>query len=267
MASPSGPALRVHVHEHEAAPDLAFEREERELARIESFRRTEIARAREPAVERVFPGMVAADNRAGAMAAAVFHQRPGAMTADIVERADHAILAAHRDDRIAREIGRQIVARPRQLVLVREQLPGAREDFAPLGLDRLRDRYRAARAAFPGRLVACGSLSPTGRSCESPRPPLTFAGNRYFQPESPMSERFEGTARYVATDDLRIAVNAAITLQRPLLIKGEPGTGKTQLAYEVSDALGAPLITWHVKSTTKAQQGLYEYDAVTRLRD
>ncbi|HEY1615864.1 MAG TPA: MoxR family ATPase [Rhizomicrobium sp.] len=81
------------------------------------------------------------------------------------------------------------------------------------------------------------------------------------------SRRFEGTDRYVATDDLRIAVNAAITLERPLLIKGEPGTGKTQLAYEVADALAAPLITWHVKSTTKAQQGLYEYDAVTRLRD
>jgi MoxR-like ATPase len=81
------------------------------------------------------------------------------------------------------------------------------------------------------------------------------------------SRRFEGTDRYVATDDLRIAVNASITLERPLLIKGEPGTGKTQLAYEVAEALAAPLITWHVKSTTKAQQGLYEYDAVTRLRD
>jgi len=81
------------------------------------------------------------------------------------------------------------------------------------------------------------------------------------------SRRFEGTDRYIATDDLRIAVNASITLERPLLIKGEPGTGKTQLAYEVADALAAPLITWHVKSTTKAQQGLYEYDAVTRLRD
>jgi MoxR-like ATPase len=80
-------------------------------------------------------------------------------------------------------------------------------------------------------------------------------------------KRFQGTDRYVATDDLRIAVNASITLERPLLIKGEPGTGKTQLAYEVADALKAPLITWHVKSTTKAQQGLYEYDAVTRLRD
>ncbi|HVV64536.1 MAG TPA: MoxR family ATPase [Rhizomicrobium sp.] len=81
------------------------------------------------------------------------------------------------------------------------------------------------------------------------------------------NQRFQGTDRYVATDDLRIAVNASITLERPLLIKGEPGTGKTQLAYEVADALKAPLITWHVKSTTKAQQGLYEYDAVTRLRD
>jgi MoxR-like ATPase len=81
------------------------------------------------------------------------------------------------------------------------------------------------------------------------------------------SARFQGTEKYIATDDLRIAVNAAITLERPLLIKGEPGTGKTQLAYEVAEAMGAPLITWHVKSTTKAQQGLYEYDAVTRLRD
>jgi MoxR-like ATPase len=82
-----------------------------------------------------------------------------------------------------------------------------------------------------------------------------------------MSERFEGTADYVATDDLKIAVNAAIQLERPLLIKGEPGTGKTVLAYEVAKALDAPLITWHIKSTTKALQGLYEYEAVTRLRD
>jgi MoxR-like ATPase len=82
-----------------------------------------------------------------------------------------------------------------------------------------------------------------------------------------MSERFEGTADYVATDDLKIAVNAAVALERPLLIKGEPGTGKTVLAYEVAKALNAPLITWHIKSTTKALQGLYEYEAVTRLRD
>jgi MoxR-like ATPase len=82
-----------------------------------------------------------------------------------------------------------------------------------------------------------------------------------------MSQRFEGTSDYVATADLKIAVNAAIALERPLLIKGEPGTGKTVLAYEVAKALNAPLITWHIKSTVKAQQGLYEYDAVTRLRD
>ncbi|MBE0508032.1 MAG: MoxR family ATPase [Marinospirillum sp.] len=79
--------------------------------------------------------------------------------------------------------------------------------------------------------------------------------------------KFTGTQNYVATDELQLAVNAAITLQRPLLIKGEPGTGKTLLAEEVAAALDMPLITWHVKSTTKAQQGLYEYDAVSRLRD
>ncbi len=79
--------------------------------------------------------------------------------------------------------------------------------------------------------------------------------------------RFEGTSTYVATDDLRVAVNAAIALERPLLIKGEPGTGKTVLAHEVAAAIGAPLIEWHIKSTTKAQQGLYDYDAVSRLRD
>jgi MoxR-like ATPase len=82
-----------------------------------------------------------------------------------------------------------------------------------------------------------------------------------------MTERFAGTERYIATDDLMMAVNAAVTLGRPLLIKGEPGTGKTQLAQEIARALGRPLFEWHVKSTSKAQQGLYEYDAVSRLRD
>lgn len=82
-----------------------------------------------------------------------------------------------------------------------------------------------------------------------------------------MSTRFEGTETFVATDDLMVAVNAAVALERPLLIKGEPGTGKTVLAAEVAKSLGMPLIEWHVKSTTKAQQGLYEYDAVGRLRD
>ena len=79
--------------------------------------------------------------------------------------------------------------------------------------------------------------------------------------------KFTGTKTYVATDDLKVAVNAAVTLQRPLLVKGEPGTGKTALAIEVAKALDAPLLEWHIKSTTKAQQGLYEYDAVSRLRD
>ncbi len=80
-------------------------------------------------------------------------------------------------------------------------------------------------------------------------------------------QRFEGTSDYIATEDLKVAVNAAVTLRRPLLVKGEPGTGKTVLAHEISKAIGAPLIEWNVKSTTKAQQGLYEYDAVARLRD
>jgi MoxR-like ATPase len=79
--------------------------------------------------------------------------------------------------------------------------------------------------------------------------------------------RFEGTETYIATEDLRVAVNAAVTLERPLLVKGEPGTGKTILAHEIAKALGKHIITWHIKTTTKAQQGLYEYDAVTRLRD
>ena len=81
------------------------------------------------------------------------------------------------------------------------------------------------------------------------------------------TSRFDGAQNYVATDDLKLAVNAALTLQRPLLIKGEPGTGKTMLAEEVAAALNMPLLQWHIKSTTKAQQGLYEYDAVSRLRD
>ena len=79
--------------------------------------------------------------------------------------------------------------------------------------------------------------------------------------------RFSGTQSYIATEDLKVAVNAAIVLERPLLVKGEPGTGKTVLAEEIAKAISAPLLTWHIKSTTKAQQGLYEYDAVSRLRD
>ena len=79
--------------------------------------------------------------------------------------------------------------------------------------------------------------------------------------------KFSGTKAYVATDDLTIAVNASITLERPLLVKGEPGTGKTELAKQISHSLNLRMIEWNIKSTTKAQQGLYEYDAVTRLRD
>jgi predicted ATP-dependent protease len=84
---------------------------------------------------------------------------------------------------------------------------------------------------------------------------------------APHTMKFQGSDQYVATQDLMLAVNAAVTLKRPLLVKGEPGTGKTMLAEEVAAALNMPLLQWHIKSTTKAQQGLYEYDAVSRLRD
>jgi MoxR-like ATPase len=107
-------------------------------------------------------------------------------------------------------------------------------------------------------------------SNSAPYGQLDLNGAAMTKPDSPKSQtqpKFDGTKNYVATRDLKIAVNAAITLQRPLLIKGEPGTGKSVLAHEVAKALGAPFIEWHIKSTTKAQQGLYEYDAVSRLRD
>jgi MoxR-like ATPase len=106
------------------------------------------------------------------------------------------------------------------------------------------------------------ALRPLSLHPASPYRPLP-AATGYANPIM----KFEGTKNYVATPDLKVAVNAAITLERPLLIKGEPGTGKTVLALEVARALGAPIIEWHIKSTTKAQQGLYEYDAVSRLRD
>jgi MoxR-like ATPase len=107
------------------------------------------------------------------------------------------------------------------------------------------------------------------------RPARGIAGAAGFAETAPRTRAegnprvadFKSTARYIASRDLEVAVNAAVTLQRPLLVKGEPGTGKTMLAHEVAAALGHPLIEWHIKSTTKAQQGLYEYDAVSRLRD
>ena len=131
------------------------------------------------------------------------------------------------------------------------------------------------RRNYPGHPVADQTLTTAHRL------PIATAGRRSFTVQAASGSRtatrtnnkansemkFTGTKDYVATDDLKVAVNASIVLERPLLIKGEPGTGKTVLAEEVAKALGAPLLTWHIKSTTKAQQGLYEYDAVSRLRD
>src|SRR5580704_222124 len=117
--------------------------------------------------------------------------------------------------------------------------------------------------------VGRGVLSPD-RAPEAASPRLVSGEFRVLKFTSQHARnvmRFEGTSAYVATEDLKVAVNAAIALERPLLVKGEPGTGKTVLAIEIAKALSAPLLEWHVKSTTKALQGLYEYDAVTRLRD
>jgi MoxR-like ATPase len=130
-------------------------------------------------------------------------------------------------------------------------------------LRRRRARPSEARlAARPG--PANGDSNDTGAT-PMPTGHLTYTG--IFFSDRIFVMRFEGSSQYVATDDLKLAVNAAMTLERPLLIKGEPGTGKTMLAEEVAGALGMPLLQWHIKSTTKAQQGLYEYDAVSRLRD
>src|SRR4051794_15263988 len=120
-----------------------------------------------------------------------------------------------------------------------------------------------------------GSGEPhTGAPRHPPPRPVKPLALRLQSPETPPNNErtqgvagFKSTENYIATRDLEVAVNAAVTLQRPLLVKGEPGTGKTVLAHEVAQSLGLPLIEWHIKSTTKAQQGLYEYDAVSRLRD
>ncbi len=189
------------------------------------------------------------------------------MATDIVKAAQNPIFAAHDDQRVARDTHGNIGAGRGELAFMGAQKPRTCKDVPAFG-------FVAARAAIERRFERFGGGLAHGRHTSRDPAPLRSAlgpptvATRYPGMRTPMSaKRFEGTDKYVATEDLRIAVNAAITLERPLLIKGEPGTGKTQLAYEVSEALGAPLITWHVKSTTKAQQGLYEYDAVTRLRD
>jgi MoxR-like ATPase len=137
---------------------------------------------------------------------------------------------------------------------------------------RAREKYekkqRLGAGACAARWAGCAR---TGNFCRPVRMLAAGAPPPYGPPRQKLVTgvrmRFEGTSGYVATDDLKVAVNAAITLERPLLVKGEPGTGKTVLALEIAKALNAPLIEWHVKSTTKALQGLYEYDAVSRLRD
>ncbi|MEY3984940.1 MAG: hypothetical protein RLZ59_385 [Pseudomonadota bacterium] len=130
------------------------------------------------------------------------------------------------------------------------------------GLGALLFEYRHATGPLP----LCFGIALTIRRLHGAAALLIPTSNLPFTSKE-MSMRFEGTKSYVATDDLKVAVNAAVTLRRPLLVKGEPGTGKTVLAEEVAKALNAPLIQWNIKSTTKAHQGLYEYDAVARLRD
>ncbi len=153
--------------------------------------------------------------------------------------------------------------RPRRQHLAQDPL-GQFPLTLPDQVDRLCDR--PGDPVLSAHDAGLAAKRPKGAPLRTVPPPPTLSATLLSTQESIMA-RFEGTDRYVATDDLKIAVNAAITLERPLLIKGEPGTGKTELAFQVAGALKSPLITWHVKSTTKAIQGLYEYDAVTRLRD
>ncbi|RMM76788.1 AAA ATPase, central region:AAA ATPase, central region [Pseudomonas coronafaciens pv. striafaciens] len=121
------------------------------------------------------------------------------------------------------------------------------------------------------KLNEASTFTAIGQPSYSPGIACFYYGTRANRPSATTRKgwimKFEGTPAYVATDDLKLAVNAAITLERPLLVKGEPGTGKTMLAEQLAESFGARLITWHIKSTTKAHQGLYEYDAVSRLRD
>src|SRR6185436_12934540 len=121
-------------------------------------------------------------------------------------------------------------------------------------------KWPTSIATFGAAPIATGARASTRSGSRRTR--AIVADNAFFT--KGMRMRFQGSDTYVTTDDLTLAVNAAITLERPLLVKGEPGTGKTRLAIEVSNSLGLPLLEWHIKSTTKAQQGLYEYDAVSR---
>ena len=154
-------------------------------------------------------------------------------------------------------------------------------DGLPLGFVS-KGKLRPLRSSFLiWRMISSENRAHFSGSCASPGAPRAFrlpnmhaaglpGARRLLTVPAAIkgpSMRFQGTETYVATEDLKVAVNASIVLERPLLVKGEPGTGKTILAEEVAKAIGAPLITWHIKSTTKAMQGLYEYDAVSRLRD
>ena len=125
-------------------------------------------------------------------------------------------------------------------------------------------RARASSSVF---FMGKKALFEAGRRAALPRRAIIGAPLYWPDPSTTAPHEIQGSDTYVATQDLMLAVNAAITLKRPLLVKGEPGTGKTMLAEEVANAIGMPLLQWHIKSTTKAQQGLYEYDAVSRLRD
>ena len=144
---------------------------------------------------------------------------------------------------------------PVNAIFAEEDVPEDQRDFIKLNVDLSKQ--------WPSITRMAAQIDPLG----FPRAVPPELSAEFYELSGKDMVRFEGSSTYVATDDLKLAVNAALTLQRPLLIKGEPGTGKTMLAEEVATALGMPLMQWHIKSTTKAQQGLYEYDAVSRLRD
>src|SRR5262249_14190435 len=159
----------------------------------------------------------------------------------------------------------------RRVVFIDASTPADLEFSAPVSCPSTASLNRGSRR-LPGRAspAQIGADSTGARHCDQLSCFVVVAAYTRevaARPAIHLMQRFQGSDTYVATADLKLAVNAALTLQRPLLIKGEPGTGKTMLAEEVARALSMPLLAWHIKSTTKAQQGLYEYDAVSRLRD